>query len=78
MSLNLYRLVKVRSVIETPEHFDFSLEDCSVTFVASKLFLKELGIESIVVGQQFFVKGKLGNEDVLLASPDSIEDIREA
>jgi hypothetical protein len=76
MPLNLYRLVRVKTVRETSESFDFSLENSCISFVASKEFLRAKGIATIVSGQEFFIKGKSGNEDVMLARPDALEDIR--
>jgi hypothetical protein len=65
--MNLYRLMRVKNVRETSDQFYFSMEDSIVIFVASKEFLRSKKIESIIVGQEFFIKGRLGNNDVMLA-----------
>jgi hypothetical protein len=76
MALNIYRLVKIKEVAETHDQFSFSLEDSTVSFSASKEFLRDKGVTSITQGEEFFIKGKTGNEDWAPARPDALEDIR--
>ena len=79
--MNLYRLITAVNVREYDTHFSFNIEDSgSISLHASKAYLAEKGIDSISEGEEFFIKGRgrRGNEDAMLASPNCLEDIRKA
>ncbi len=74
---NLYRLVKVKSVKESAKSFCVSFENSHVLISMKKTSLREqYGINMIQEGEEFFIKGNVGNSDVELASPNCLADIR--
>ena len=49
--------------------------DSCISFDIPKNEKERYKLENIAEGQTLYIKGRLGNEDVMLASPDALTDL---
>ncbi|MBI4160501.1 MAG: hypothetical protein HY506_01180 [Candidatus Yanofskybacteria bacterium] len=66
-----YRPLRIKSVRVGKGGIDLSFEDSALGLLISSHKVSEL-----LVGRTLWVKGRQGNEDVVLASFDPVEDMR--